>query len=139
MEDVLEPLPGYERAHLLGPILGHDLPQGVFYAPSEVNQKLQKSGIEGLIKAMYARRYPGAEFRVTLTAMPHPGGDFLASAKYVLDGRFPGEEWTFIFDYVIKVGAGASPSITAKAGEPPDMEAIHRFSSGVAAMLARRA
>src|SRR5215213_2193205 len=27
MEEVLEPLPGFERAHLLGPILGHDLPR----------------------------------------------------------------------------------------------------------------
>jgi hypothetical protein len=139
MEDVLEEKKGFERAHLLGPILGHDLPQGVMYAPSEVNQKLQKSGIEGLIKAMYKQRYPGAEFKVTLTATPHPGGgDMLASAKYVLEGRFPGEEWTFIFDYTIKVGLGASPAIVAKAGEPPDMEAVHRFSSGVASMLARR-
>lgn len=139
MEEVLEEKKGYERAHLLGPILGHDLPQGVMYAPSEVNQKLQKSGIEGLIKAMYKQRYPGAEFKVTLTATPHPGGgDLLASAKYVLEGRFPGEEWTFIFDYTIKVGLGASPSIVAQAGEPPDMEAVHRFSTGVASMLARR-
>ena len=139
MEEVLEEKKGYERAHLLGPILGHDLPQGVMYAPSEVNQKLQKSGIEGLIKAMYKQRYPGAEFKVTLTATPHPGGgDLLASAKYVLEGRFPNEEWTFIFDYTIKVGLGASPSIVAKAGEPPDMEAVHRFSTGVASMLARR-
>src|SRR5215213_2238789 len=139
MEEVLEPLPGFERAHLLGPILGHDLPQGVFHAPPEVNQRLQKSGIEGLIQAMYKKRYPGAEFRVTLTATPHPGGDFLASARYVLDGRFPGEDWTFIFEYVIKVGLGAAPSIRATAGEPADLEAINRFSTGVAAMMTRRA
>ncbi|HEY0365064.1 MAG TPA: DUF4157 domain-containing protein [Pyrinomonadaceae bacterium] len=139
MEDVIEEKKGFERAHLLGPILGHDLPQGVMYAPSEVNQKLQKSGIEGLIKAMYKQRYPGAEFKVTLTATPHPGGgNMLASANYVLEGRFPNEEWTFIFDYTIKVGLGASPAIEAQAGEPPDMQAVHQFSSGVASLLARR-
>jgi hypothetical protein len=140
MEEVIEEKKGFERAHLLGPILGHDLPQGVMYAPSEVNQKLQKSGIEGLIKAMYKQRYPGAEFKVELTATPHPGGgDMLASARYVLYGKFPTDpDWTFIFDYTIKVGLGASPRIEAKAGEPPDMEAVHKFSSGVASLLARR-
>jgi hypothetical protein len=140
MEEVIEEKKGFERAHLLGPILGHDLPQGVMYAPSEVNQKLQKSGIEGLIKAMYKQRFPGAEFKVELTATPHAGGgDMLASAKYVLYGKFPTDsDWTFIFDYTIKVGLGASPRIEAKAGEPPDMEAVHRFSSGVASLLARR-
>jgi len=140
MEEVIEEKKGYERAHLLGPILGHDMPQGVMYAPSEVNQKLQKSGIEGLIKAMYKQRFPGAEFRVTLTATPHPGGgSMLASAKYVLHGKLPSDsDWTFIFDYTIRVGLGASPSIVAKAGEPPDMEAINRFSTGVASLLARR-
>ena len=140
MEEVIEEKKGYERAHLLGPILGHDLPQGVMYAPSEVNQKLQKSGIEGLIKAMYKQRYPGAEFKVELTATPHPGGgDMLASARYVLYGKFTTDmDWTFIFDYTIKVGLGASPKIEAKAGEPPDMQAVHKFSSGVASLLARR-
>lgn len=129
MEDVIEEKKGYERAHLLGPILGHDMPQGVMYAPSEVNQKLQKSSIEGLIKAMYKQRFPGAEFQVTLTATPHPGGgNMLASARYVLEGRFPGEPWTFIFEYVINVGLGASPSVVAQMGEPPDMEAINQFS-----------
>ncbi|HEX5601446.1 MAG TPA: polymorphic toxin type 4 domain-containing protein, partial [Pyrinomonadaceae bacterium] len=140
MEEVIEEKKGFERAHLLGPILGHDLPQGVMYAPVEVNQKLQKSGIEGLIKAMYKQRFPGAEFRVTLTATPHAGGgNMLASANYVLHGKLPSDsDWTFIFDYTIKVGLGASPSIVAKAGEPPDMEAINRFSTGVASLLARR-
>lgn len=138
MEEVLPTRAGYERAHLLGPILGHDLPQGVFYAPSEVNQTLQKSGIEHMIKAMHAQRYPGAEFKVTLTAQPHAGGDFLASARYVLHGRFPGEDWTFIFDYTIKVGAGASPRITVKAGEAADMDAVHRFSAGAQSVMTTR-
>lgn len=63
----------------------------------------------------------------------------LASARYVLYGKFPTDpDWTFIFDYTIKVGLGASPKIEAKAGEPPDMEAVHKFSSGVASLLARR-
>jgi len=138
MEKVLPTRKGYERAHLLGPGLGADMPQGILYAPSVVNQKLQNQGIEHLIRAMYAQKYPGAEFRVVLTATPHPGGDLLARANYKLYGRFPGEAWTFIFEYTIKVGLGASPSVKVLAGEPADMAAVHRFSAGAASVIATR-
>lgn len=143
MENVLETpgkagLPGYQRAHLLGPGFGTDAPQGVFYAPEEVNQKLQNSGIEHLIRTMYAQRFPGAQFKVALTATPHSGTELLARVNYKLYGRFPGDEWTFIFEYTISVGIGASPETKVLQGKPPDMDAVHRFSAGAASVLTAR-
>ncbi|HTE19489.1 MAG TPA: polymorphic toxin type 4 domain-containing protein, partial [Armatimonadota bacterium] len=130
-------LPGHQRAHLLGPGMGYDLPQGILYAPTEVNQKLQNSGIEHLIRAMYAQRYPGAEFRVVITGTPHTGTEILATVKYVLHGRFPNEDWTQILDVTIKAGLGVAATSKVRAGEI-DMDAVHRFSAGAAAVLTTR-
>jgi hypothetical protein len=132
-------LGGFQRAHLLGPGLGYDAPQGLFYAPKEVNQELQNQGIEQLIREMYAKRYPGAEFQVQLTAIPHPGTEILAKANYKLYGRLPGEPLTWIFEYTINIGLGSAPSVEVLAGEPPDMTAANRLSSGMSDFIRRRA
>lgn len=142
LEKVLEPpgkagLPGHVRAHLLGPGFGGELSQGIFYTPEEVNADLMNSGIELLIRSMYERRYPGAEFRVRLRADPHRGTEILARANYRLYGRFPGEEWAQIFEYTIVVGRGASPSIKVLDGEV-DLDAARRLSSAAEDMMRRR-
>jgi hypothetical protein len=128
---------GYQRAHLLGPGFGKESSLGIFYAPEDVNQRLQRSGIELLIRAMYEKRYTGAEFRVSLTATPYPGTELLAKANYKLYGRFAGAEWAQIFEYTIKVGVGAVPSVKVLAGET-DLDAVHAFSSAAEDMLHTR-
>ena len=137
MERVLAPRPGLQRAHLVGPGLGYDRPEGVFYATEEVNQRLQRIGIETMIKEMYDRRYPGAEFMLVATATPR-AGDMLARANYKLNGRMPGEEWTQLFEYTIVVSASAATPPKVLSGEPPDMSAINRMSQGAQAVMARR-
>jgi hypothetical protein len=144
MEKVLESpgkagLPGYHRAHLLGPGLGADMPQGILYAPADVNLRLQNSGIEHMIRTMYDRRYPGASFRIELTATPHSGTEILARANYKLYGKFAADyDWTFVFEYTIVVGRRASDGVKVLAGEPADMAAVHRFSAGARQVLNTR-
>jgi hypothetical protein len=58
--------------------------------------------------------------------------------NYKLYGHFSQEPWAFIFEYTIRVGMGASPTIKVLAGEPVDMAELHRYSSGAAAMLGRK-
>jgi hypothetical protein len=72
-----------------------------------------------------------------LRAEPHTGTEILAKVNYRLFGRFPGEEWAHLFEYTIKIGLGATPSVKVLSGET-DIEKVNHLSSAAQAMMATR-
>jgi hypothetical protein len=129
-------LPDHERAHLLGPILGKESSLGIYYAPRDVNQRLQKRGIEGFLRSMYAKRYPGAQFFLRAEAAPHPGTDILARVVYTLRGKLPGEPETEILQMRIMIGSDPQkPTVKLQSGGV-DEDAWGRYTSFVDERLA---
>lgn len=58
------PGPPHEKAHTFGPILGAESPYGILYAPREVNQLLQRHGVEGYLNRLNRVIPDGTALRV---------------------------------------------------------------------------
>lgn len=63
-------LSDYERAHMFGPGFGAESINGIMLAPSEVNQAIQNSQIEKIVRELHRS---GAAVTVEIKATPHPG------------------------------------------------------------------
>ena len=110
------------RAHLVGAGFGRESPHGIFYAPRELNGRIQNSNIELVIRGLYQDRLPGAEFELTATGEPHVGppvpGLRLRRVHYQLDGRPSGGRWQSLFEAEASVtDSAASPSVSAAIRE----------------------
>jgi hypothetical protein len=64
-------LHGWERLHSQGNITGHESRFGITYAPSEVNQKLQRLGIEEFIRQLLAIKPKDFELVLTTVTSTH--------------------------------------------------------------------
>jgi hypothetical protein len=64
-------LAGWERLHSQGNITGHESRLGITYAPSEVNQKLQRLGIEEFMRQLLAIKPPDFELVLTTVTSTH--------------------------------------------------------------------
>ncbi|HBL58851.1 MAG TPA: hypothetical protein DDZ80_10140 [Cyanobacteria bacterium UBA8803] len=56
---------GKHRSHLVGPIIGHDLPEGMSYAPESVNLKYMEHGIEKFMKELREIVPPDIELKLS--------------------------------------------------------------------------
>jgi hypothetical protein len=95
-------VPGWDRAHLWGPVFGDEAAAGIMFAPQAINQRLQKA-IELTIRdAREMANSAGGKVKLRAAARSHPtgygtsfigqqrGGEFLAEVEYtvrVLDDR----------------------------------------------------
>jgi hypothetical protein len=98
-------LEGMQRSHSVGAGLGAEHAEGILYAPSEVNQKLQNRGIEQYLREIY-RLSSSHGYRLMLktTTFAHPGTNRLASIAYRLEVYdYKGEFWGIPFELSITV------------------------------------
>lgn len=75
-------LPGWERAHQVGPGFGAESKSNILYAPKEFNQAYQNRGIEKTIRELFKDKLPDVEIRVMTDAKPHPGTKRLKEITY---------------------------------------------------------
>lgn len=78
-------LAGWERAHSQGNITGSESPNGIRYAPTEVNQAFQRLGVEKFIQELFAAKAPDVEFELTTITYTHPGTLGLREIQYRID------------------------------------------------------
>lgn len=96
-------LPGWERAHSQGNITGAESGQGIRYAPKEVNQSLQRLGIERAIRDLYSQVAPGVEVIMTTETRAHPGSLRLAEITYRIDLLKPNGATLRVYEAAIEV------------------------------------
>jgi hypothetical protein len=94
-------LPGWERSHSQGPGTGHESPHGMVYAPPQVNQGLQRLGIERYLREL-VRQNPGVELWLTTETYTHTGSDRLKEIIYRVDA-FIGPQHRMLFEAGIRV------------------------------------
>lgn len=95
-------LEGWERAHSQGNITGRESPQGIRYAPSEVNQAFQRLGIERFVRELFEEKAPDVEIRLTTVTYSHPGSLRLREIQYRVDAIRRGRS-TRLFEASIEV------------------------------------
>lgn len=75
----------WERSHSQGNITGNESPNGIRYAPSEVNQKFQRLGIEKFIAELFLEKPIGIDIWLTTVTKTHPRSLRLKEIQYVVD------------------------------------------------------
>lgn len=89
------PGPPTERAHAHGAGRGPESPFGILHAPVEVNQLLQKRGVEVFLERLRDSAPPGAEFHYVTEIRPQPDNIRLAEVTYRIDVSLNGERMPF--------------------------------------------
>jgi hypothetical protein len=77
-------LEGWDRAHSQGPGLGAENPEGIRYAPLEVNRGYM-SRVENAIRELYKLKPEGVELELTTVTETHPNTLRLKSIEYQVD------------------------------------------------------
>lgn len=109
-------VPGWERAHSQGNITGAESAQGIRYAPKEVNQSLQRLGIERAIRDLFSQKAPGVEVIMTTETRAHPGSLRLAEIAYRIDLKKPSGATMRVYEASIEVqNTTQSPRCTPSA------------------------
>jgi len=96
-------LKGWERAHSQGNITGAESAKGIRYAPPEVNQKLQKLGIEKYISEFNRMKANDVTIHLTTETRAHPGTLRLSSITYKVEASRPGFGPVRLFEAEITV------------------------------------
>lgn len=78
---------GFARLHALGPILGAENPQAIFFGSWELNNELQLHGIETYLAQLGAPRDIGVTFFLTVTVTGEPSANY-PGARFVRDIRY---------------------------------------------------
>ncbi|MEQ0559884.1 polymorphic toxin type 4 domain-containing protein [Amycolatopsis sp. NEAU-NG30] len=112
-------VPGWERAHSQGNITGAESARGIRYAPKEVNQKLQRLGIEQAIRDLFSQKAPDVEVIMTTETRAHPGSLRLAEIIYRIDLKKPTGATLRVYEAAIEVqNTTTAPRCTPKPPEP---------------------
>ncbi|MFE5687001.1 DUF4157 domain-containing protein [Streptomyces sp. NPDC056512] len=96
-------VPGWERAHSQGNITGAESARGIRYAPKEVNQKLQKLGIEQAIRDLFAQKASDVDVIMTTETRAHPGSLRLAKIAYRIDLKKPNGASLRVYEAAIEI------------------------------------
>jgi hypothetical protein len=119
-QELADRVPGYQRAHLIGPGFGGELREGLMLAPEHVNQVLQNRYVEDFIRTAQGA---GVDMTVTTTAqgrridVPLEGGgtraiDILRSVEYQIAGTIDGKQAIFTVRIEVPDTPGATPKMT---------------------------
>ncbi len=95
-------LAGWHRAHSQGMITGHESPEGIRYAPAEVNQQFQRLGIERYIRDLLDITPPKVELYLATTTYTHKHTLRLKEITYRIDAAKDGKSWP-LFEASIEV------------------------------------
>ena len=113
---------GWERAHSQGNITGAESSEGIRYAPGEVNQAYQKTGIERFIVDFNNQKVPGAKIYLTTETTTHAGTLRLKSITYRIDVEMSGSK-TRLYEAEITIqNSTKNPIITISADQYGDIE-----------------
>jgi hypothetical protein len=119
-------LPGWQRAHQVGPGLGAESGEGIRYAPPEVNLKYQNSGIEAFIREFNAQRAPGVRLYLRTLAQSHPGTRRLSEITYRLSAAYGDGAPQALFETSIEISNSTlKPRVTL--GQPEILGDYHQF------------
>jgi hypothetical protein len=80
-----------ERAHSQGQGTGFESPYAIPYAPREVNQVLQNTGIEMFLREMEKARPDGVTYHLVTSTSVHPGSRRLKGITYRIDISHAGQ------------------------------------------------
>lgn len=107
-------LEGMERAHSQGQGTGHESRYGIRYAPTEVNQRLQRLGIEQHIRDFESQRAADVALRLTTVTYGHeaPHGKILKEIQYQLHAVRNGRSY-LLYEASIEVDLDRRTRITA--------------------------
>jgi hypothetical protein len=110
-------LAGWERAHSQGKITGVESPEGIRYAPSEVNQGFQRLGIERFIRELFQEKAGDVDVWLTTVTYTHRGTLRLKEIQYRVDVVANNVSKT-LFEASIEVeDARTNPRVTTDAKE----------------------
>jgi hypothetical protein len=99
---------GKHRSHIFGPIIGHDLPEGMSYAPEAVNLKYMEHGIEAFMRDLRSTVPPDIELRLS-PAVRRRRTAVLEEVNYVVTGH-KGEDKATLCDITIELDYTRSQS-----------------------------
>lgn len=78
-------LAGWQRSHSQGGGTGRESPDAIRYAPEEVNQVLQRLGIERYLRELVSLKPADTELWLTTVTETHPGSLRLKEIQYRVD------------------------------------------------------
>ena len=113
--------PGWERAHSQGQITGAESARGIRLAPEEVNQELQRLGIEQFITDLYSQKAADTVITMTTETEAHSGTLALKAIRYRIEAARGGGRSTILYEAEITVeNKVANPRITISADQVAD-------------------
>lgn len=119
-------LPGWERAHSRGQGTGHESSFGILYAPSEVNQRYQRLGVEQYIRDLFLQVRPDVTLLLRTETKAHSGTQRLASITYRIDA-VEGDTSVRLYEVGIEVqDSRTSPNVNIDAERYVDVERFLR-------------
>jgi len=105
-----EAVKGMERAHSLGQITGWESPYGIYYAPSKVNQTLQKNGIESFLVQLNKSLPADDAVSIATRTVPHHGTLKLKEIVYRIELKSGAGKSGLLFEYKINVASSKLPN-----------------------------
>ena len=108
-------LEGWQRAHSQGAGTGSESPEGIRFAPEEVNQAYQNRGIEQFLRDLVDRKPPGVDLWLTTETSTHPRTLRLKEIAYRVDAVKDGQS-VCLFEASIAVSNDTeAPRVTIDA------------------------
>jgi hypothetical protein len=99
-----------ERAHAHGQGTGYESPYAITYAPPEVNQALQNTGIELYLRELERTKPPGVDYNLVTTTYVHPRSRRMRAIEYRVDATLAGERRK-MFQVKIEVSDSLTPTV----------------------------
>jgi hypothetical protein len=113
--------PGWERAHSQGQITGAESGEGILFAPEEVNQNLQRLGVEQFVSDLNLQKAADTTIFLTTETEAHPGTLALRSITYRVEASRGPVRQTILFEAEITVGFEVeNPKIEISADQVTD-------------------
>jgi hypothetical protein len=113
--------PGWERAHSQGQITGAESGEGILFAPEEVNQNLQRLGVEQFVSDLNLQKAADTTIFLTTETEAHPDTLALRSITYRVEASRGPVRQTILFEAEITVGFEVdNPKIGISADQVTD-------------------
>jgi hypothetical protein len=113
-------LSGWQRAHSQGAGTGSESPEGIRFAPREVNQVFQNRGIERVLRNLVSEKPDGVDLWLTTATSTHNGTLRLREIQYRVDA-VRGDGYECLFEASIEVSSDVDkPRVTVNATPHPN-------------------
>lgn len=96
-------LQGWQRAHSQGQGTGTESERGILYAPEEVNQRYQNSGIESYLRELFNEKPSDEKLCLTTVTYAHTRSLRLKEIQYRVDAIKQGSTSRILFEASIEV------------------------------------